>query len=337
METIDLLDSPRDPEIVDVAAPNTWPRRRPSTHRSVSRRTNSPSIYSRYSARQSELSFGILDYYTRDWTPLHSPDLPPPPPKIDPAIGQFNFELSPKLTSPHLNGVVSIVDYGTPNARAGADREQPLIELSSIESTPPSQSKTKYSLFPPVRETPRPAKLDEPQTPSSALLAETLISSPSHQQPDASYRPRKESITSRKDSFNSYRGSSGGRHRALRIFSISSGVSGKTFSTNSASTSTASPADHSRWSDDTITSPTAATTPGPRTSFGSLLADRDGAQYPACFFEDDDQEEPLRMKLGWKRSASLTYERPGNSARGRFDEKGSFAQKVQRVLLCGCC
>lgn len=322
------------------------------------------------------MSFGILDYYIQDPTPVHSPELPSAAtPVIDPAIERFDFGLQRK-TSP------------IQDVKPSADADFDLIPLSPrpIEepkaNTQPQHKKT-YTLFPNVKEaspvthrfaqvisdspraTPTPnsyasppqsdpswrrsilsgSKLDSTpgrgraqtiNTPSPAepTLASRIAGMQTHQQPNASYRPRKESLTgsvrSRKDSCASQYG----RRIPMRIMSSSS----KADSRSSASTSTASPKTQSRWSDDTITSPIAATTPGPRTSFGSLLEARDtgSGKYPACFFDDEEDEEaPLRRNFGWKRSLSLTQEQRGRRARGRFEERSGFG-RVVRVLLCGC-
>lgn len=376
-----LIDSEpevvRDPEVVDLAAPKTWSRRDASLsiHRSGSWKRGSPSVKS----RQSEMSFGILDYYIRDPSPIQSPELlNVPTPVVDPAIERFDFGLQRK-TPP------------TRDAKPGADAEFDLIPLSPRPIEEPKahvcqpQHKKTYSLFPSVKEnsptmhrfaqvvhdspaatpttttkscasppqsdpswrrsilsgsrldsTPARRRAQTINTPSPAepTLASRIAGIQTHQQPNASYRPRKESLTgsirSRKDSCASQYG----RRIPMRIISSSS----KTDSRSSASTSTASPHTQLRWSDDTITSPIAATTPGPRTSFGSLLEGRGSGSgtYPACFFEDEEDEEaPLRGKSGWKRSLSLTQEQRGRKARGRFEERRGFG-RVVRMLLCGC-
>ena len=72
----------RDPEIVDLApSSRPWTTRRevcplsyppPPPPRSKRMLRGPPSVAS----RQSEMSFGILDYYIHDPSPLHSPALP---------------------------------------------------------------------------------------------------------------------------------------------------------------------------------------------------------------------------------------------------------------------
>lgn len=302
----------------------------------------SPSIYSRCStARQSEISFGILDYYTRDPSPLHIPDLLPPNPKVDPAMEQFNFELVPQTpTSSEMKGVTSLKHAAT-ETKAGAERVQlPFGVLPPSSRSPPqTQHQKTYSLFPATKETPRCVKATEvrlsPQSPAGQACepAGNVTSVPSHQQPDPSYRPRKESLSSsirsRKDSFTSFRS----KRVPLRIISSSSTTSA---GMANSTISSASPPERSRWSDDTITSPTAVTTPGPRMSFGSMLGGRDSAQYPACFFEDDDEEAPLRRKFAWKRSTSLIHERQTKS-NGRFNDQPSLAWRLKCIMLCGGC
>lgn len=69
-----------------------------------------------------------------------------------------------------------------------------------------------------------------------------------------------------------------------------------------------------------------------------MLAGRDSAQYPACFFEDDDEGAPLRRKFGWKRSLSLTHEQQAKKQRrGRFDEESSLGLWLRRIVLCDGC
>lgn len=89
------------------------------------------------------------------------------------------------------------------------------------------------------------------------------------------------------------------------------------------------------------------TTPGLRTSFGPLLGVRDGREYPACFFEadDDDDDEsfgceavPLRRKLKWQRSSPGDVGGRGSARAGRFDGRRSgVAWRFARAMLCGCC
>ncbi|KAK3626079.1 hypothetical protein LTR22_023295 [Elasticomyces elasticus] len=93
-----------EPEVGDLAAPSTWPRRGtppgpPPKRAPPSRRIASPSLHSRCStSRRSEVSFGILDCYTREPSPLPSPDFPPPPPpKPDPAMKKFDFQLATSM------------------------------------------------------------------------------------------------------------------------------------------------------------------------------------------------------------------------------------------------
>lgn len=180
----------REPEIVDLATSSRpWATRRgfcPPSHPPPSpplksRRTlrGPPSVAS----RQSEMSFGILDYYIHDPSPLHSPALPvEATPKVDPAIERFDFGLQRQSVE-------------TSDARSGADEEMQLIPLSprpfeedKTEPGPPQAKK--YSLFPAVKEV----------TPSTHRLARVINDSPvdSHEvaattpgrQQESSWRPR---------------------------------------------------------------------------------------------------------------------------------------------------
>ena len=249
---------------------------------------------------------------------------------------KFDFGLPPsKSPLPQRVNQSNFEDISL-DTNSGAEQHQSTAQQSTTPSRPPrpeAGSKNAYSLFPKVSSTTTPIK----------PVAETPTTTPTHtiKIVESSYRPRKESLSSsvrsRKDSFTSFCGST--RRIPMRILS-----SAKTNSTGSGSGSgsVTSPQQQSRWSTSSspITSPLAATTPGPRTSFGSLL-ERDSGGYPACFFEDDDDEDeavPLRRKFGgWKRSASLTLEQKAARAE-RFGERESFGRRVGKVLLCwGCC
>ncbi|KAK3690993.1 hypothetical protein LTR37_018895 [Vermiconidia calcicola] len=127
-------ESPRDPEIVDLAAPTTWPRRAPAKPRNFPKRIASPSVASQRSARQSEISFGILDYYIGEPSPLHSPNLPPPTPKlpgtpraespvVDPAIEKFDFGLTPKSLSQRAQCDVRLPG-ALPDTKAGVQQDE---------------------------------------------------------------------------------------------------------------------------------------------------------------------------------------------------------------------
>ena len=179
----------RDPEIVDLApSSRPWTTRReicppsyppPPPPRSKRMLRGPPSVAS----RQSEMSFGILDYYIHDPSPLHSPALPvETTPVVDPAIDRFDFGL-------HKQPVEM------PDTRSGADEEMQLVPLSprpfeeaKLEPEPPQAKK--YSLFPAVKEV----------TPSTHRLARVINDSPieSHaatettpgRQQETSWRPR---------------------------------------------------------------------------------------------------------------------------------------------------
>lgn len=334
-----FCDSPLEPEIVDLAAPNTWPRRSYSQRGPFSKRLPSPSLASQYSARQSDKSFGILDFYLRE----PSFDLPPPTPRletpiIDPGLEKFDFDLPPKTPSPRFAQGRDF-QQTTPQASSGAERnaQSPIIPSSLQQPRSQPSSKNSYRLFPIVKDT-------SPLTSSSATdspyprhctPSRPVAFAPPHNHPDPSYRPRRESISSsirsRKDSFNSF---SGTKRIPLRVLSQGSAKKSNR-STESEPASAGSPAERSRWSDDTITSPVVATTPGPRTSFGSLLA-LDNSGYPDCFFEDDDEAAPLRRKFPWKRSASLHQEQRARRE-ALTGERRSFSARVKYVVLCGGC
>ncbi|KAI7163734.1 hypothetical protein D0869_02610 [Hortaea werneckii] len=388
-----ISGSPRAPEIVDLAAPTSWSRR--TMTRIPSRdMAPSPGAQSKLSVgRQSEMSFGILDYYTGDASPCCSPTVPATSStadsapktsesqKTDPAIEHFDFGLkSSTPTQPRHHDTLpqrprAKTLASESDTKAGADR----AETSTVASPPtsvdrsirPTLHKKTYSLFPSptvsanrvpqIPTTPK-AAAQPPATPTS----NHPVSTPPHQQPNPAFRPRKESLPrsmrSRKDSMISHRSSD--RQIPLRILSSSTTASASSTTTpktdyyNASSTtpvSANSPPDRSRWSDETIASPTATTVRdgGPRTSFGSLLGAVGGGngsdnsdQYPACFFEDDDEEAaPLKRKLAWKKWS--TGSSPSTQG-GRRREKGGRLnrsdrgdptgwRKVTRVLLCGGC
>ncbi|KAK1814695.1 hypothetical protein LTR12_010917 [Friedmanniomyces endolithicus] len=362
---------PLAPEIVDHAAPTTRPRRGapigpPPKRAPPSIRIASPSLHSRCStSRRSEISFGILDYYTREPSPLPSPDLPPPPPppKMDPAMKQFDFQLASLPSGTQGVALTSVCRPQELDAtQAGAQQESaPLVDVPlPTQTASPAPHKRTYSLFPAAKESPIPATTSVPLPPSPVMISptSTISSITIHQAPDPSYRPRKVSLSnsmrSRKDSFTSFRSN---RRIPLRILSSNSSTPSATGRLNSraASISTSSPPDrllghNSRWSDEsTITSPTGTAR---RTSFGSLLQElsRDGGpagrasesgpnqQYSGCFFEDDEDETaPLRKKFGWtRRSTSLTVKEiplqrkhRGSDARGRFNDRPGLGIKIE--------
>lgn len=348
---------PQDPQIVDIGPISTW-QRNASTKRSQNRKP-SPSVAS---TRQSEISLGILDYYMREPSPmLKSPELPPPTPKLDPAIDRFDFGLpatpTPSTNMPTISGPVS----GRTKAATRAQSDQPLISISPPSQPRPSATFNRgYTLFPVITEvTPgsRQPKITlvEPLTTQNATPASTAstVSSP----PETTYRPHKESVSSslrtRNDSINSFQARLNKQRQPipLRILCRSGSQTSppscnrRTISTSTAQASPPSTGRDckSRWSDETttctITSPSLAPTPGPRTSFGWLLR-RDNAQYPACFFEnDDDESAPLRRMWAWKKSTSSAETgRESRSSRKGVREiyepepKGGF----WRLFLCGC-
>lgn len=130
----------RDPEVVDSAFSEAW------TARDSALRTRRPSITSRNSTRQSEISLGIIDYYMRDHTPaIPSPELPPTP-KIDPAIDRFDFGLPP---TPTPSAAPRFPD--SPPAKAGAERTGQLVPISP-PTRPPASTNNSYRLFPVIKQ-----------------------------------------------------------------------------------------------------------------------------------------------------------------------------------------
>ena len=337
-----FYESPLEPEIVDLAAPNTWPRRSNSQRRAVSRQPPSPSLASHRSARQSEIS-RFLDYYymrgpSLDMLPL-TPKLETP--IIDPGLEKFDFGLPPKTPSPRTPKISGFQDVSL-QARPGADA----LDRGPAAVTPPHSSrplpvnKPSYRLFPIVKDTSPPGgttAATESPYPRFCTPTGKITFVPSHTQPDPSYHPRRErmssSIRSRKDSFNSF---SGTKRIPMRVLSEGSAAKSKR-STGEQLTTAGSPPESSRWSDDTITSPLVATTPGPRASFGSWLG-RNSSQYPACFFEDDDDEAaPLWRKFSWKRSTSLTQDQRARREALTGESRSLGIRFKSAILRTNCC
>ena len=172
----------RDPEIVDSALSEAW------TARDSALRARRPSITSRNSTRQSEISLGIIDYYMRDHTPaIPSPELPPTP-KIDPAIDRFDFGLPP---TPTPSAAPRFQD--SPPAKAGAERTEQLIPISP-PTRPPASTNNSYRLFPVIKQvTPPPRFVDtfsNPLIPSLTLFSsDNLQSSPPSPSPKSPLPP----------------------------------------------------------------------------------------------------------------------------------------------------
>lgn len=356
-ESSESYEAVPNPCVVDSGPTAEWQR---SSSAYSQRRKPSPSIAS---TRQSELSIGILDYYMRDRSPAMSgtSEPPTPTPKINAAAEHFDFGL-PATPSPCTNAdgrQASITTRARAATRTQSD--QPLIPTSPPSQPRPSATLNRgYTLFPVIKEvTPPLQPLMTHLNPPSSASASSSIASP----PETSYRPRKESISSsvrtRNDSINSFQARLA-KQRApipLRIlssnntFSTPSCGSRRTTSTSTAAISplSTSGACQSRWSDDTtvsITSPSLAPTPGPRTSFGSLLRRDINAQYPACFFEDDDDDDESTHMLGkkwaWKKSTSSAGT-GGRESRAlkkgirEIYETDEFQRgRWWRYWLCGC-
>jgi hypothetical protein len=129
------------------------------------------------------MSFGILDYYIEDPSPLQNLDLPTEiKPEVDPAIERFDFSLRKGSA-------------GRPQAESSAEDEMQSIPLSprpfkEEKSEPGRPQAKKYSLFPAVKGV----------MPSAHRLAQVINDSPmdSHQttettsgdQQTANWRPR---------------------------------------------------------------------------------------------------------------------------------------------------
>lgn len=324
------FECPRDPEIVDLEPITTWPRR-DTLKGQCTGPVHSPSIVSQQSGRQSEMSLGILDYYMRDPSPTILHPALPSTPKSDPSIDRFDFGVPPTPTPLPARSVLHS------NTRAGAERKQ-LPPLPPSQDSNPNKA---YTLFPAIRHvTPSPRYASTPTLDSIAITPSNQESPP---HPDPAYRPRKESISSsarsRTDSIasSSFRRDRRGKLIPLRILSGDSlASSSRTVSTSTTLILNSSPDPPSRWSDETITSPSAVPTSGHRTSFGSLLHHHHNeTQYPDCFFEDDNEDAPLRRKFAWKRSIGSSSLESGK-LKGRFDEEGSVGRRFMRWMLCGC-
>lgn len=181
----------REPEIVDldsssrpwtsrreVCPPNYPPPPPPKPKRML---RGPPSVAS----RQSEMSFGILDYYIHEPSPVQSPALPVgAKPAVDPAIDRFEFGLRKQSVE-------------MPDAMSGADEEMQLIPLSprpfeeeedKTELEPPQAKK--YSLFPAVKEvTPSTHRLARVINDSPVEVNEIAETTPARHQ-ESSWRPR---------------------------------------------------------------------------------------------------------------------------------------------------
>ncbi|KXT13596.1 hypothetical protein AC579_8496 [Pseudocercospora musae] len=337
-ESTESYEGLRDPEIVDVGSTAQWHRRDDAQRH---KRVMSPSTASQYSTRQSEISLGILDYYMRDRTSsLDSRQLPPPTPKLDPAIAELDFGELPPTPTPTAASTPALPSR--PTEPYQECKGQPLIPISPPSAVRPSATFTRgYSLFPVIKQVTPPGRHPEithvPPITLRDMTPTRIKSTPSHPKLDPIHRPRKESICSsirtRNDSINSCRAKQK-YAMPLRIVSSDSTTSTPHRRVISSSTATASPP-QSRWSDDTIASPSLAPTPGPRTSFGSLLR-RDSQQYPACFFEDDDddddngEEAPLRKKWGWKKSVNSVSTGGGDSKMCAGKEQEQLRIKMAR-------
>lgn len=363
----------RDPEVVDIACPKDCARRGASPmHRiPAPSRTVSPSATSQYSTRQSEISFGILDYYISDRNSLGTPEVPPLTPR-DSAIDKFDFGLT--TATPRLSNNMAGLEQALPGAKAETQRENKELDPVLVSPSSPSElqpfssqttQKKSYTLFPAVKE-PAPTTTKattitnsiSPQTPTIGPAPSTRL--PTHStnrpprtpemSPHRTYRPRKDSLPSphpqmRKDSFTSLRSSSGAHSQNIRLRIVSHSTSTTTTDRSPSSAATAIPPHvhasvSSRWSAETITSSTAAAGFRPvRENFSSLLGGREsaGVRYLDCFFDDDDDDyacrESARRPLRRKLGWGSAREGEGRR-RGRFVEEVSFGRRVGGWMLC---
>ena len=346
--------SPRDPEVVDVCDTRTWSRRdRSSQQLDLAKRLPSPGAMSQHSIGQSEKSYGILDYYLDDDVAPAMPKVETSTPRqesplIDPAMAKFMFDLTPPKPPASLrpHPLTTCRDTRSQDTKAGA--EEPRNDL--LNSSPAAESRSDnpnhtYSLFPTVRVVTPPCKASVEQTSEPPSAKQHLTNAAhdfTHQEPYAAYRPRKvslsSSVRSRKDSCSSF---SCTRRIPMRILAPISTLThpAKTTRPNAGSITASSPPSQSRWSDETVTSPGVLTTPGIRTSFGSLLG-RDSTQYPACFFEDDDDDDdetvPFRRRFRWHRPKNSRFEVKEMKG-GRFEHREGLGLRLVKGLFGSCC
>ncbi|KAF2724695.1 hypothetical protein K431DRAFT_343620 [Polychaeton citri CBS 116435] len=198
-QSAEYQDLPREPEIVDFSSGQPWYRR---PNNVPSRKClKSPSVYSQASARQSEVSLGILDYYMR--SSIDNPDPLPPTPAvetqvIDPAIEQLDFGLTPQLElgNPYhgerrsQSGTTKLASRDTlmepfqlsdktyqHTARQSLSAQQP-------STTSASRPKASYALFPNVEATTPSRDIvkvsQAPTVPPPAVSSPTTPVTPTH-------------------------------------------------------------------------------------------------------------------------------------------------------------
>ncbi|KXL47451.1 hypothetical protein M433DRAFT_530141 [Acidomyces richmondensis BFW] len=332
--------------IVERANPSTWPRRGVS----------GPSwASSKRSMRQSEFSCSMLDNNTSEHSPTHKAVLcPSTTPMADPAMDQFDFELEPRTPIPCAVAGHSGWTLAANTTLIDAKREENLIDSISpplSSNRTPVQHQQTYSLFPKIDGTTQSAYnqkiickwVSPSQGGHNGGRSPTMLG---HQISNTSYQPREESkpssIGSRKDSFSSYRSK-----RCENLGDLASGSASTTSTTKTghmgpASLHCASAApQRSRPLQNAIMSPMIPSLVRPRTSFSSLLDTdgrcRDGTPYPACFFEDDEEQAPSRKIFVWKHYISLTQEKGQKQSGSRSNEKPKFVQWLKRLMLCSEC
>lgn len=333
--------APRSPEIVDLQEPDSRQRHDRVQRRNHSDRNVLGSPYVSASARQSEISFGILDYYM-DRTPIPTPQPVTRPADEDIAAFDFGLDAGPQRSS--------TIDVPTQPSTTTVEASQISLQTTSNTSSggPIHQHRENYSLFPAIA--PQHNVIAEAPSPTTAAFA----------QPTDPSRPRKASLPTRlrTDSCTSIRllpsatitsspQNSTGPRRPMPI-RIS-----RTSTLHSASD--ISPPQSSRWSGDT-----AATTPDSLTSPVSGRGSQDpllrglgrldlgdgasgGGAPLTSFFEDDDEDDervPLSRRLrGWKRRGGASMVSPTGSF-GQGEMPGVAAKRggwVRKWVLCGAC
>lgn len=180
--SVDSSQSPRDPEVIDVAPQQEqWTRQNspvsPLMHRLEATRSNS----SQDTSRQSQISLGILDYYLRNPTPSPSPlspDLPPLPttPRLNPAaIEAFDFGLQGTKSRPPVrpglsraNQRVDEIMTAKPEPSSSVTTAQPSPPAPESPNERPRTRGRSYSIFPALQEAPPPSPITATATAAAA-------------------------------------------------------------------------------------------------------------------------------------------------------------------------
>ena len=315
----------REPEIVDLASSSRrpWATRRevcppnyppPPPPPKSKRMLRGPP---RVASRQSEMSFGILDYYIHDPSPLHSPALPiEATPKVDPAIERFDFGLQRQSAE-------------TPDARSGADEEMQLIPLSprpfdedKTNSGPPQAKK--YSLFPAVKEV----------TPSTHRLARVINDSPvdSHEiaettpgrQQEPSWRPR---LLSGAKLTNTT--PTPVRHRAETI-------STTTTQTTTPTTTIPSPSYHPRNPSLSFSNSTTSRLPSTSISSGSISSRDNTRRIPLRILSSSSTATSTTARSSISTSPGSTITSQQKPLLSRWSEDTALASPTTAAAVLGC-